>query len=660
MKHNWFQLLEALNRGGNACLFSMKLDAHRLELNARDLQFARNGREPLGFAAKKQVGGLRIELDGRLNNAHGAVEWIVWLENCGTENTPTLSEICAADVALSVQKDEAIRYSGLLGDDCSGDSFLPFEHALTPGDHRQVTPSGGRSSCGAFPYFDLSDADGGLIVAIGWSGQWRYTLHRDDSALHLTIGLEDACFYLKPGERVRLPRVLLKAFDGDATQGHNNYRALLREHYSPRTPDGKLVALPTAIQCFDRYTWAEPRWNTEEGQKKCVDCAARMKHIDTVWLDAAWFRGGFPYGVGNYSFRDGFPNGLKPVSDYAHKKGMKFMVWFEPERVARDTEMDKAHSDWVIYKRGTAEWGWVPPGEDASIVRPSGLMDLSRPEVVDFLIEKLSAMIRDNGIDIYRQDFNIDPLPFWRQKDEPGRSGLTEIGHIMGLYRLWDELRARFPGLVIDNCASGGRRIDLEACMRSVPLWRSDTGCSPLSDDRPSDLWNQNQSLGLSRYVVFHAVASWNWNAYEFRSAATAGIAANFDVFNPDFDFEAAEKCLAGYARLKPYWVGDFYPMTRATLEDDGWSAFQFHRADLDAGIAMLFRRASSPYASAAFRLQGVDPSARYRLTLSDEECSETVAEADGAALREGWLFELPRPRTSLAVEYVRIGEVKA
>ena len=74
----------------------------------------------------------------------------------------------------------------------------------------------------------------------------------------------------------------------------------------------------------------------------------------------------------------------------------------------------------------------------------------------------------------------------------------------------------------------------------------------------------------------------------------------------------------------------------------------------------MLFRRASSPYASAAFRLQGVDPSARYRLTLSDEECSETVAEADGAALREGWLFELPRPRTSLAVEYVRIGEVKA
>lgn len=641
-------------------LFSLKNGADYLELSTKDVQFSDSGGDKRSFTVKKQVGRLCVELDGWVYEKRGAVEWVAWLENCGQEDTQTLSEICAADLCLPTQKDEAVCYTGILGDDCSGDSFLPFEHALTPGAGWMVTPYGGRSSCKAFPCFDLLDATGGMITAIGWSGQWRYALNRDDGEVRLTIGLEDACFYLKPGERVRLPRVLFKAFEGCAIAGHNDYRALLREHYVPRMPAGELVSLPTAIQCFDRYTWKVPYWNTEAGQKEYVDCADRLRHIDTVWLDAAWFKGGFPYGVGNYSYRAGFPNGLKPISDRAHDKGMKFMVWFEPERIAYNTEIDREHGDWVIRKPEEVDWGWVPPGEDPASARPSGLLDLSRPEAVDFLIDKLTAMLRDNGIDTYRQDFNIDPLPFWRLKDEPGRSGLTEIGYIMGFYRLWDTLLARFPGMMIDNCASGGRRIDLETCMRSVPLWRSDTGCSPLSDDRPSDLWNQNQSLSLSRYLVFHSVASWNWDAYEFRSAATAGIAANFDVFNPEFDFKSAEKCLAEYVRLKPYWTGDFYPMTRATLENDGWSAFQFHREDLHAGIVMLFRRAESPYEAATFRLRGLDPAACYRLTLSDEDRNVTTAEVDGAVLLAGWRFELSRPRTSLAVEYVRIGKVTA
>lgn len=624
-------------------MVSVRLGEQLVSLGMQELNLG----DGEAFTGEKMADGLKIRVEGTVFPEYRAVQWVLWLENVGDTDTPQISDICAADVKMAAEEKEKIVYAGILGDSCSGDSFLPFEKPMPVGANYQVHPEGGRSSNAEFPYFDIQDETGGLIVAIGWSGQWQYTLSRETDKVSLQVGLEDACFYLKPGEKVRLPRVLLKAFEGDSVQGHNDFRALLRAHFTPKTPEDELITLPTAIQCFDRYSYTMPHWNTEEGQKEYADCAAKIGHMDTVWLDAAWFKGGFPWGVGNYEYREGFPRGLKPVSDHVHELGMQFMVWFEPERVTYKTQMYTEYRDWVICDPNLPELDG-----DAQY---SGLLDLSRAEVVDFLIEKLSQLIRDNGIDIYRQDFNIDPLGYWRIKDEPERRGMTEILYINGFYRLWDTLRERFPGMRIDNCASGGRRIDLETCMRSAPLWRSDTGCSPLSDERPSDMWNQNQTLSLSRYLVFHSVASWNWDAYEFRSAATAGMASNFGVFDPEFDFAAAGECMKEFARLKKYWTGDFYGLTPATLDNTVWSAFQFHRKDLDAGVMMLFRRSDSPYETAVFSFAGVAAEGRYRLMISDEQRQITETEVSGRELLQGRRFILEKRRSSLAVEYTRI-----
>ena len=74
----------------------------------------------------------------------------------------------------------------------------------------------------------------------------------------------------------------------------------------------------------------------------------------------------------------------------------------------------------------------------------------------------IGDFLEENGIDYYRQDFNIEPEGFWAANDEPGRQGICEIRYIEGLYSFWEYLLNRFPGLLVDNCASGGRRIDLE------------------------------------------------------------------------------------------------------------------------------------------------------------------------------------------------------
>lgn len=635
----WFTPLCGQKPIPEASLFSLLSGDRRVALRAGDAVLRGDVLEACG-----EADGLRMELKGRVFPTHRAAEWTVWLENRGGKGTEILSDIRAADLCGLVEPEKDMVYSGIQGDQCSGDSFLPFERSLRAGDRYLVTPAGGRSSNAAFPFFDLSDGEGGVIIAIGWSGQWQYEISRDGDSVSLRVGLEDARFYLKPGERVRLPRVLVKAWSGDFDAGHNDFRALLRESFAPRTPGGELVSLPAAIQCFDRYFWTLPYWSTEEGQKECLERAARIGGIDTLWLDAAWFERGFPLGVGNYSFEKGFPNGLSPVSRAAHERGMKFMVWFEPERVVRGTEVDREHPGWVTFRERPDD-----PGDE------SGLLNLARPEVVDWLIEKLSSMIRDNGIDIYRQDFNIDPLPFWRQLDEPGRQGITEIGHVTGFYRLWDALLQRFPGLVIDNCASGGRRIDLETCSRAVPLWRSDTGCAPSSAERPSNLWNQNQTLSLSKYLLFHAVCAWNPAASEFRAAATAGIACDFGIFSEDFDYEEAAKCLREFVRLRPYWTGDFYPLTKAGLDETQWSGFQFHRADLDAGMAMLFRRKDCGEDTEVFTLRGVEAGGMYELTLSDEKRRTRQQRASGKALLAGCPFTVAAPGESLCIEYRRV-----
>ena len=124
----------------------------------------------------------------------------------------------------------------------------------------------------------------------------------------------------------------------------------------------------------------------------------------------------------------------------------------------------------------------------------------------------------------------MDPLSFWRQADAPDRQGMTEIHYVEGHYAMWDELLARHPGLSIDNCASGGRRIDLETCHRSVPLWHSDTGCGPGHAD-----WNQTQSSGLNLYVPVFTGCAWTPAAYDTRSAATAGLICQFACLDTQF-----------------------------------------------------------------------------------------------------------------------------
>ncbi len=577
--------------------------------------------------------GLVVRAEAKSFDGTPAVEWLLHFENTGAQDTPLLEGIQALDATLrSGYGRVPLLVHRLEGDACGEQSFLPTITLLGPGEKLHMAPTGGRpSSISAVPFFDLQYADKGLIVAVGWTGQWAADLDRAATGpTHLTAGMERTRLLLHPGETIRTPRILIMPWREDREAAHNRFRRLMLTHYAPRL-NGRPVRLPVASQCFDRYSWTVPEWATEAGQLAAVEAAAALG-CDTHWFDAAWFPGGFPNGVGNWEAKpQEFPRGLKPISEACHAKGLRFIVWFEPERVAPGSRIAREHPEFVF------------GGEQG------GLFRLNDPEARRWLTDLLSRRIAEYGIDVYRNDFNMDPLPYWQAADAPDRQGMTEIRYVEGLYAMWDELLSRHPGLMIDNCSSGGRRIDLEMCSRSVPLWRSDTSCSPGHAD-----WNQAQVAGLSQYVVLQTACAWTPVAYDFRSAQTGGLITQLDYRAADFPLARAQALVAEAKANQKYWYGDFYALTRPTTTPDHWSAYQAHRPDLDAGVVYAYRRGESPYPALALELRAVAPEGRYALEFIGEDLETTERETTGQELRQGLEVHLPKGE-SLLVRYRRI-----
>ncbi|MBE6665511.1 MAG: hypothetical protein E7603_04705 [Ruminococcaceae bacterium] len=599
------------------------------------------------FSASLRINGIYSEVN-KLQNSDIKVmltetngEYLyrrMTLSNTGLKNSPQITEPYTLDAILPCKTDLFLHT--LRGDDNSKESFLPIERNIAIGETAVLTPSGGRSSSTtAFPFMDLTADGKTFLLAIGWTGKWKCRIERSENTVHITVGLAHANFFLYPNESVDLPSVfLLEGKEGEtAASVRRRFRRILLKDMNPLPKNKKL---PVSIQPFDRYYRGEfsDIWRTEDGQLKTLEGANKIGGIDTYWLDAAWFLDGFPNGVGNYTFHEGFPNGLKFLSDAVCRSEKELIVWFEPERVCAGTDVFHLHPEYLL-ARGTDEKNY--------------LYNLGDEEAYEWLYRLLSAFIRTNGIHHLRQDFNMSPLPYWAENDEEDREGICEIKHIMGLYRLWDDLKAEFPHLYIDNCASGGRRIDLETVRRAVPLWRSDIVCKPHTKTNPTDIWNQNQILSLSEYLPYHSACSWEPKANDMRSSATEGLACAFHVLDPAFDFEAADVATREIKSLQEYWDGDFYALEKPTLNENVFVAYQL--AKNDCGYAAIFRREECKEHCYSLRLQNVDVFSTYSITVTDENYNQKTQNVRGAILFKGFDVYLPLPRSSMIVTYQKI-----
>jgi alpha-galactosidase len=215
------------------------------------------------------------------------------------------------------------------------------------------------------------------------------------------------------------------------------------------------------------------------------------------------------------------------------------------------------------------------------------------------------------GATWFRQDGGASFVEQWDADDKPDRIGMNEIQYITNFYAFWDALRTRIPDLQIDNCFSGGKRLDLETMSRSVSLWRSDAMTHPFDISM-----EPSQAQGLIPWIPLSGgVWSLDKNLrpddpkqlYNQRSSYCAGLDVGGDSI-PDW----LKSSLAEYEEVQPYFYGDFYPLAGYSMGLDAWTLWQLDRPDLKSGVVLMLRRQKSPFVTVKLLLHDIDSAAQY------------------------------------------------
>ncbi|HPD32658.1 MAG TPA: hypothetical protein PLL20_21925, partial [Phycisphaerae bacterium] len=174
------------------------------------------------------------------------VEWTLYFKNTGTSDTPILEQIHAMDIRLERPKECEFVLHHNRGDSCAANSYEPLRTPLGPGTELRFAPDGGRPTNGQWPYYNIQWGDQGLIVAIGWPGQWASQFTRDkETGLRVRAGQELTRLKLHPGEEIRTPLVVMQFWSGDKIRAQNVWRRWMRAHGMPR-PGGQPVRAQTA------------------------------------------------------------------------------------------------------------------------------------------------------------------------------------------------------------------------------------------------------------------------------------------------------------------------------------------------------------------------------------------------------------------------------
>lgn len=562
-------------------------------------------------------GKLQIRLDFKNYKQFPVEEYSVQLTNLSkTEPTALIENFRSLhSVIENPEAADAVKLNVLRGSTCAPTDFVPESLPLEPGKEQLLTTTCGRSSNDYIPFLDLSLGEkNGCLFAVGWTGSWKARFANTGKAVEVELGMERTNFRLQPGESIRQPSVTVLTRKGPTRREFKTlvHRFML-ENKVPRDSKGNVI--PPILAVASGGGNKTPKMLADILQY-CVD---NHMPFDTYWIDAGWY--GAPHEdelysncgpnwwkyVGDWRINTTtHPTGdLLPIADAVHKAGLKFLLWFEPERMTDTAPILEKHPEF----------------------RHGQLVDYGNPEALKWIQETVYGIIAKHGINVFRQDFNMDPGPVWLGMDAADRVGIAEARHIAGMYKFLDEMRAKFPNILQENCASGGRRIDIEMISRAHTYCRSDYYIGPKPNDTAFIL-GQNATLNLMPYLPFQGCefncvpVRDDYAAFSIISSGTVITPSDFDggiLRRKITDDETAwfKKVFDTAIRMRPFFMGDFHQLTDETSAgNDVWCAWQCDRPDLNSGFAIFFRRGAATETSRAFTLGGIDPNSSYSVDV--------------------------------------------
>lgn len=440
--------------------------------------------------------------------------------------------------------------------------------------------------------------------ALAFSGAWRIAfeqLHTLDVRCQAGYNPFDFGLTLAAGERHVTPAVVFGVSPEGWGGASRRLHAFALERVLPMPSDGP------AFRPVLYNSWEATYFDlTLEGQTALARKAAAMG-VEMFCVDDGWFGGRRDDHAGLGDWRvspDVFPTGLDPLIDEVHRLGMQFGLWVEPEMVNPDSDLYRAHPDWVQHFAGR------PRTES----RYQLLLDFGRPEVVGHIYTLLHDLLERHAIDFIKWDMN-------RYATEPGSVAGQAIWrqHTAGVYAVMDRLRRAFPHLQIESCASGGGRIDLGILGRTDQVWTSDN----------TDAFDRIRiQEGYSLAYPARAMEAWVTHPISHQTGLPSPLSLRFDVamrgglgigsnLNELSEAELADYAsyIAFYKRLRPVVQGGrLYRLQR--VEEYGASVIAYVAPDRRTAV---YSAAVLSYLQGWMRppapLRGLDPAGLYRVT---------------------------------------------
>lgn len=444
-----------------------------------------------------------------------------------------------------------------------------------------------------------------LVYSGNFLAQAQVDTH-DMTRVLLGINPMDFSWKLEPGESFRTPEAVMvysrKGLGDMSRTFHRLYRKRLARGYW-RDRERPILNNNWEATYFDF---------TEE---RLVSIANRAKEcgVELFVLDDGWFgaRSNDRAGLGDWEAnRDRLPDGITGLAEKIEAMGLKFGLWFEPEMVNGDSDLYRAHPDWILQT----------PDRHASLGRSQYVLDFSRGEVVDCIYERMAKILREAKVSYIKWDMNRSITECYSKALPADRQGEVFHRYILGVYDLYERLTSEFPHVLFESCASGGGRFDPGLLYYAPQGWASDDSDAV---ERLKIQYGTSFCYPLSSMGSHVSVAP-NHQVFRRTPLYTRANVAYFGTFGYELDLnrltdEEQETVKAQIAFMKQYrrlfQFGDFYRLS-SPFEGNvtAWMVVGEDRREAVLGWYRVLNGVNLPYGR--LRLNGLDPDLAYRICM--------------------------------------------
>jgi alpha-galactosidase len=499
--------------------------------------------------------------------------------------------------------------------------------ALAEGEFAFDNGRTGKSGWGNPFFIARNEAAGDYFVcALGWSGEWKMEFLRQQRAAEAVeslyfrarvISTDPVMRVIAPGETVTSPVVHIGHLTGELDDVVQAMHDHIRRSVIAPQPAGRAQLVQ------DNHWGYQSGVETEEGIRGVVDAAASVG-VELFIFDAGWYgnkRNDWGNQVGDWRPGSWLPNGLKPISDYVHSKGLLFGLWLEAESIGKSTKLREQHPDFVLLRNGQPAFG-------------GRALDLTKPEVAAWLEAELTRVFTEYGVDLFRLDYNVTDSRGGGNRVRDGFLENTTWRYYEAFYPMLDRLRKKFPKMIFENCAGGGARTDLGILRYMNTTWISDVSVLPKSVKilngmtmlLPPEICNRTYGTqwDIQRQ---HGDLDTQLRVTLFAHPTGIGIAPSLADLNP-----ANARRVRHAIELYKTFVRPMLSTSRVyhhTSEmpyetPGGWLVLEYAARDRARAYAGMFRLSGEGEPEYVFRPRGLRAGARYRVTFDNSGDSIT------------------------------------